>query len=160
MQRSANDCKWVIVMILKPADDKDAQIAELERLKKIVPSNRKGYIEQELRAMKSGLKGEREARYFIDFHMQKSEMMGVIHDLRLVIDERVAQIDHILIHRSLNIFVLETKNFHAGIKITDNGEFLRWNSYKKTFEGMPSPLAQNERHIAVLEDAFSSIEMP
>jgi hypothetical protein len=46
------------------------------------------------------------------------------------------------------------------MKITDDGEFLRWNDYKKTFEGMASPLAQNERHIEVLKDAFQAIEMP
>ena len=46
------------------------------------------------------------------------------------------------------------------IKITEEGEFLRWNDYKKTFEGMPSPLAQNERHIQVLQDVFAQIDMP
>lgn len=86
--------------------------------------------------------------------------MAVIHDLRLVIDGRVAQIDHLLIHRTLDVFVLETKHFHAGLKITENGEFLRWNRYKKAYEGMSSPLAQNERHIEVLKDAFHRIDMP
>jgi hypothetical protein len=57
--------------------------------------------------------------------------MAVIHDLRLDIDGRVAQIDHLLIHRSLNCFVLETKQVHAGLKITETGEFLRWNDWKR-----------------------------
>jgi hypothetical protein len=63
-------------------------------------------------------------------------------------------------HRSLNVFAVETKSFHAGLKITEEGEFLRWNDWKKTYEGMSSPLAQNERHIAILKDAFNQIEMP
>ncbi|MCX7177082.1 MAG: hypothetical protein NT159_24810 [Proteobacteria bacterium] len=46
------------------------------------------------------------------------------------------------------------------MKITDEGEFLRWNDYRKTFEGMASPLAQNERHIEVLKEAFGFLEMP
>ena len=85
---------------------------------------------------------------------------AVIHDLRLEIGGRTAQIDHLLIHRTLNVFVLESKHFHSGLKISDIGEFLRWNDFKKNYEGMPSPLAQNERHITVLKEAFERLEMP
>lgn len=37
---------------------------------------------------------------------------------------------------------------------------MSWNAFKKCFEGMSSPFAQNERHIAVLNDAFARIDMP
>lgn len=147
-------------MILKEADNKDALIAELERLMVNAVGDRRTKIEQELRLVCAGLKGEQEASYFIDFDMKVSTQTGVIHDLRLVVDGRVAQIDHLLIHRTLNIFVVETKHFHSGVKITEEGEFLRRNAYKKTYEGMASPLAQNQRHIDVLKDAFSSIDLP
>jgi hypothetical protein len=147
-------------MLLKMADRKDTAIAELERLAAVAPANRKADIEQELRNMRSGLRGEQEAAYQIDFHLKESKRTVVIHDLRLDIAGRIAQIDHILIHRTLNVFVLETKHLHAGIKITEEGEFLRWSDYRKTYEGMASPFAQNDRHIAVLKDAFAQIEMP
>ena len=84
----------------------------------------------------------------------------VIHDLRLKVNNRVAQIDHLLIHRTLNIFVLETKWLHSKMKITEQGDFLIWNNYKKDYDGMASPFAQNERHITVLADAFNKIDMP
>lgn len=45
----------------------------------------------------------------------------------------------------LQCFVLETKHFRDGLKITEEGEFLRFNGYTKRYEGMPSPIAQNER---------------
>lgn len=147
-------------MLLKAADRKDDQIAELERLVSIAPADRKAKIEQELRAVRAGLKAELEAAYLIDFHLKDSKNTLVIHDLRLEVGERVAQIDHLLLHRTLTAFVLETKSFHAGLKITEDGEFLRWNDYKKTFEGMASPVAQNERHIVVLKDAFKQIDLP
>src|SRR5437016_1060418 len=114
-------------MLLKTADRKEAAIAELERLKVVAPANRKADIEQELRIMRAGLRGEEEAAYLIDFHLKESKRTVIIHDLRLEIGGRVAQIDHILIHRTLNVFVLETKHLHAGIKITEEGEFLRWS---------------------------------
>lgn len=147
-------------MLLKSADKKDEQIAELEWLLSIAPSDKKAKIEQELRNIRAGLKAEQEAAYLIDFHLKDSKNTLVIHDLRIEVGGRVAQIDHLLLHRTLTAFVLETKSFHAGLKITEEGEFLRWNGYKKTYEGMASPLAQNDRHIVVLKDAFNQIDMP
>ncbi|WP_459572588.1 nuclease-related domain-containing protein, partial [Cupriavidus sp. 8B] len=147
-------------MLVKKTDEKVSQISALEALIAAGEGRHIKHAEEELRKARAGIKGEQEAAYLIDFHFEKSKNTAVVHDLRLEIGGRVAQIDHLLVHRTLNVFVLETKRFHAGFKITDEGEFLRWNDWKKTYEGMPSPLAQNERHIAVLQDVFSEIEMP
>lgn len=148
-------------MILKEADSKQPQIDVLNHLISIAPSNIKPKIERELKMLLAGIKGESEAAYHLDFHFKASKNTIVIHDLRLVYDDRVAQIDHLVIHRTLNIYVLETKHFNSGFKISDNGEFLQWNNYLKKFEGMASPIAQNERHIAVLKDLFNDvIEVP
>lgn len=149
-----------LTMLLKSADKKDEQILTLERLVSIAPSDNKTKIEQELRNVRAGLKGEQEAAYLIDFGIKDSKNTLVIHDLRLEVDGRVAQIDHLLLHRTLTVFVLETKSFHAGLKITEDGEFLLWNSFKKSYEGMASPVAQNDRHISVLKDVFELIDMP
>jgi hypothetical protein len=147
-------------MLLKKSDDKQGAIAELEALVSASSGPVKTRIETELRNLRAGLKGEQESAYLTDFHYAAKDKWVVIHDLRLEIGGRVAQIDHLLINRMLDVWVLETKHFHAGIKITEDGEFLRWNAYKGNFEGMASPLAQNERHLAVLKDVFKSIEMP
>ncbi|NVN99194.1 MAG: NERD domain-containing protein [Geobacteraceae bacterium] len=147
-------------MILKNADSRERDIAELERLLLIAPKTARQKIEQELRAVRAGAKGEQESAYLIDFDFKDAQRTVVIHDLRLEINGRVAQIDHLLIHCSMNFFVLETKHLHAGMQITEEGEFKQWNDFKKTYEGMASPLAQNERHIAVLKDAVARIELP
>lgn len=147
-------------MLIKSADDKSPQIAALEFLltQPLGPLVKK--VEEELRILRAGIKVEQDAAYLIDFDFKDSLNSVVLHDLRFEINGRVAQIDHLLIHRTLNVFVLETKAFHAGLIITEQGEFLRWNDWKKTFEGMASPLAQNERHITVLKSVFEQIEMP
>jgi hypothetical protein len=147
-------------MLLKSSDDKTPFIQELERLWAIAPVDRQPSIKQEIRCMMSGSKGERESAYLIDFHFKDFKNHAVIHDLRLEIGGRVAQIDHLLINRLLEVFVLESKNAHTGFKVTEEGEFLRWNDFKKTYEGMASPFAQNDRHIEVLKDAFGQIDMP
>jgi hypothetical protein len=146
-------------MLIKEADDQSNAMAGLERLAAGTGPEAKR-AKTELRNRKAGLKGESESAYLIDFDYGNSPNWAVIHDLRLEHGGRTAQIDHLLINRWMEFFVLETKQFHAGVKITDDGEFLRWNNFDKHYEGMPSPLQQNERHIAVLSDVVSGIEFP
>lgn len=141
-------------MIVKKADDKSAALANLESLLLGADSRKQKFIEDELRMMRAGIKGEQESAYHIDFDFGESELTSVIHDLRLVIGGRVAQIDHLIVHRTQKFYVLETKSFSHGLKITDEGEFLRWNDWKKTYEGMASPIEQNRRHVEVLNQAL------
>lgn len=146
-------------MLIKSADDQSAVIKELEQLATGTGTDAKRAAE-DLRKRKAGLRGEAESAYLIDFEFGPARNWAVTHDLRVEHEGRVAQIDHLLINRWMEVYVLETKHFHAGVKITEDGEFLRWNQYKRTFEGMPSPLMQNERHIAVLRDVLSTIDLP
>lgn len=146
-------------MLIKSKDDESAFLKELElRAAGTGPSAKQAA--SELRIRKAGLKGEAESAYLIDFHFERSPNWAVIHDLRLEHRGRTAQIDHLLINRWLDIYVLESKHFNAGLKITQDGEFLRWDDYRKTYTGMASPLEQNERHIAVLRDVTQTLEWP
>lgn len=149
-------------MLIKIADNKSTNLMLLERLLTYpnLTDIQKKNIEQELRFLKAGLKTEADVQYLIDFDFKDSKNYAVIHDLRLEVNGRVAQIDHLLINRTLDTFVLETKSFHAGLKINDNGEFLKWNSYKKVFEGMASPIEQNQRHLKVLQEALTQLDLP
>ena len=148
-------------MLIKTADDRSAELARLEAAIALAnePRARKR-LQADLAIRKAGLKGEAESTYHIDFHFAQSPNWAVIHDLRIEYGGRVAQVDHLLVNRWLEIYVLETKHFHSGLKITEEGEFLRWSDYRKTYEGMASPLLQNDRHITVLEEAVESIELP
>lgn len=146
-------------MLIKEAEDPSEVIAALEARAAKPGANRRGATAN-LARRKAGFKGEAESTYFINFDFADSPNWAVLHDLRLEHGSRTAQIDHLLINRWMEFFVLETKHFRSGIKITDDGEFLRWNDYKKRYEGMASPLQQNERHIAVLSDVIREIELP
>lgn len=146
-------------MLIKSADDQSVELQALEQ-RAAGKGSDATKATKELRIRRAGLKGERESAYLIDFDYAGSPNWAVIHDLRLEHGSRTAQIDHLLINRWMDVYVLETKHFHAGIKITEDGEFLRWNNYKKSYEGMASPLEQNERHIQVLKDVMAQIELP
>jgi hypothetical protein len=148
------------VMLIKKADDKSQQLADLERRANGDGPDAK-YAKADFNKLKSGIKGEQDAAYLIDFdYGDTNKNWCVIHDLRLEHAGRVAQIDHLLINRFMDFYVLESKHFNDGIRITEAGEFERWSSYKSVYEGMASPLEQNERHIKVLEGVVGDIDMP
>jgi len=152
--------RWGLGVLIKPMDDRAAELAELEHAVASLQGKAQQRAAADLRQRRAGLKGEQDAAYLIDFHYGASKHRAVIHDLRLEHAGRVAQIDHLIITRWLDCYVLESKHFHAGIKITEQGEFLRWNDFKRTFEGMESPLEQNQRHIAVLKDVMATLDLP
>jgi len=147
-------------MLIKPFDDRHEELENLEQLAKTGRGDAVKQAARDLAIRAAGIKGERESAYLIDFHFGASNNWAVIHDLRIEYNGRVAQIDHLLINRWMECYVLETKHFRDGVKITEHGEFMRWNSFKRSFEGMPSPLEQNDRHIAVLRDAMKTIDLP
>lgn len=147
-------------MLIKSMDNREREVAELGRIAASLTGSEAQRATTELRRRQAGLKGEREAAYQIDFHFRPSQNHAVIHDLRVECNGRTAQIDHLILTRSMECYVLESKHFHAGIKITEEGEFLRWDDFRRTYVGMESPLLQNERHIAVLRDVVCTLDLP
>jgi len=83
-------------MIIKKMDSRQEEIAELTALlkDKLIPYQR-FLIERELKAIRSGVSGEKEAAYYIDFYFKNSRNWAVIHDLRLEHESQVAQMDHL-----------------------------------------------------------------
>ena len=149
-------------MIIKEADEKKSQIVTLEALaaRLDASSDVRRRIEQEIRNIRSGIKGEEEAAYEINFHFGATKNYAVIHDLRIEVEGRVAQIDHLLIGRFLDIWVCETKSFCEGIAINEQGECSQFYNNKPS--GMPSPFEQNKKHIMVLGALFKTgmVQLP
>ena len=109
-------------------------------------------IESEIWSIRLGAKAETDAAYLIDFDLRDSPHWAVIHDLRLEVDGQVAQIDHLVISRMLEVFVCESKSFTGGVKVNEHGEWVTFRERKPV--GIPSPVEQNRRHIAVIERAI------
>ena len=142
-------------MLIKSADDNAQAVETLTALldrKNLRGSTRK-LIEQELRNIQAGSKGERDAAYEIEFYYATSPNVTTIHDLRLEFGGRVAQIDHLIINRFLDIWVCESKSFAQGVAINEHGE---WSAYYgRSSRGIPSPIEQNNRHVAVLQEVLA-----
>lgn len=142
-------------MILKKKAPRDNDIIELERLLSLPLSAKQRFlIELELKSIRSGDHNEQSSAYYIDFKLKDSKNWAIIHDLRIEHRDAVAQIDHLLINRFLEIYVLESKNYYYGVKITDNGEFMAWSG--KAYHGIESPIEQNKRHVELLKKTIDA----
>lgn len=148
-------------MIIKEFDDFSRQqdILELNALLKLpyLSESQKTKISQQIRKIHSGIKGEKEAVYQINFHFRPSKNWAVIHDLRLEFEGNVAQIDHLLINRMMEIYICESKYFNEGITINEHGECTMY--YQGKPRGIPSPIEQNNHHKLLLQRLFKSDEI-
>lgn len=141
-------------MLIKSKDGRLEDIQELNRLLSLnITAKQRFLIERELKCLVSGERNEQNSAYYLDFRYKDSLNWALIHDLRIEHRDRVAQIDHLLISRFLDVYVLESKNYYYGIKITEEGEFLVWSG--KGYQAIESPFEQNQRHIQALQ---SSVE--
>ena len=143
-------------MLIKKADDRSADVDTLRGLaaRPDASQETRRRIEQEIRNIQSGMRGEAEAAYEMEFHYGASKNWMIVHDLRLECGGRTAQIDHLLVNRFLEIYVCESKRFSEGVAVNEQGEFAAFYGGKP--HGVPSPLEQNRRHMAVLEAVFKT----
>lgn len=143
-------------MIFKQKDSLDGQLQYLEQALQRAPGPERQRYEKELAQVRAGAKGEQETAYHIDFHLKPNPNWAVIHDLRLEWNGRVAQVDHLLIDRFLDIYVVESKSFRTKIRHANGGwERLNFNHW----EGIQCPVEQNQRHILVLGDLIEQTKM-
>lgn len=141
-------------MIFKKIDDKSVQINQLEELLKMSQSEaQKRLIASQLKKVKSGYEAEKENAYYLDFELEKSENLIILHDIRIEHDGRSAQFDHILISR-FGIEILESKSSTGSMSINSDGSIVIKNAkYTNTF---PNPLEQSRRHGLVLRDFIAA----
>jgi len=147
-------------MILKHREDRNASIAALERLMAHPAATRHDVerLRQQIDAIIKGDMSEGKAAIELDTHWGHSANCIIIHDLRIELDGLVAQIDHLLINRVLDVWVLESKRLANGIKVQDNGECLTFNGRYPI--AIDSPIEQNRRHVRMLDRLFASGAIP
>lgn len=135
-------------MIVKPADGRTNDLETLRGLLAIADPPTARRIEQEIRQIKAGIRGEEEAAYEMRVHWGDHPGRMILHDLRIEYEGLVAQIDHLMIDRFLDVWVCESKHFAEGVSINEHGEFTAFFGSKPY--GVPSPIEQNTKHIAIL----------
>src|SRR5688572_1349726 len=108
-------------MQIKAADNRHEQIAQLTALlaRRDLQRSTRELIEREIRAIKTGQRGEADAAYHIEFYARGNPDMMTLHDLRLQCNGRVAQIDHLIVTRSFEFWVCESKRFGDEVAINE-----------------------------------------
>lgn len=119
--------------------------------------HQKFLIERELRILKSPLTGKLNSTHFLEFYYKDNRDWALIHDLRIENNGCAAQFDHVLINRSFKFFVIESKNFSYGVKITEDGEFLVYDGNR--YQQIPSPIDENKKQVEVLESILHENEI-
>lgn len=146
-------------MLIKSADDKSKRLALLEDLQKstLLDIKQKKWLREELMRCRKGIQGEKESAYYLDSYFKGADTHVVLHDLRLVVDGDVAQIDHLVLARGGAVYLLETKNYAGNLEVNQYGEFTA--SYDDERFGIPSPLEQSKRHERVLARLMETLGM-
>ena len=147
-------------MILKSADDKSKRLQLLEELQRspMLDDYQRRWLRDQLPRERKGIQGEKDSAYYLDQYFKHGENHVVIHDLRLVVDGDVAQIDHLIINRAFGIYLIETKNYAGNLSINEHGEFTAEYDNGVRF-GIPSPLEQSQRHERILVKLLERLEI-
>lgn len=149
-------------MQIKAAVDPTRDIVALERLlaRPDIRGAVRSEIEDELRKIRAGVTGERDAAREIELNFGRSRNFMTIHDLRFEVDGYPAQIDHLILNRLGEIWVCETKHFAEGVKVDEHSEWYRF--WRRKPIGMASPIEQNRRHMLLLQRLFDDgrVERP
>lgn len=138
-------------MLFKKADDKLKRLQLLDELQAspVVDARQRAWLKEEYWRVRQGMEGERDAAFHMDSLLRDGPNTAVLHDLRLVLDDEVAQIDHLVFNRLMDFILVETKCYSGDVDINELGEFtVSYPSGRR--HGVPSPLAQSERHARVL----------
>ncbi len=145
-------------MLLKSADDKAKRLALLEELQRspLLDRRQRDWLRDECHRTKRGIAGERDAAHYLDNYLKDDPDRALLHDLRFKVDGDVVQIDHMVITRSLYVYLLETKNFNGNLRINEFGEFSVEYPGERVF-GIPSPLEQSRRHEGPLRKLFETL---
>lgn len=147
-------------MLIKSADDKSKRVALFKDLQNspLLDQWQKDRLRDELSRLQRGIQGEKDSAHYLNNYFRIGINHAVIHDLRIEVDGEVAQIDHLLINRMLDIYMLETKNFSGEVTITPHGEFSVEYRGERTYN-IPSPIEQSKRHENVLRRLLTKLQI-
>lgn len=139
-------------ILLKEESYMDTYISEMLKLKSNASDSFKEQIDDKLKLIKWGKKGEDS----ITYQLKSSGLdMYILHDIYYESKLINAQIDFLVITRK-HIYVIESKYLSGNIEIDSMGNFKRTNIKNNSGPtGIESPVTQNEKHLLVLNELIN-----
>lgn len=103
--------------------------------------------------VRAGEEAEKQMAFYLQRNFSKSKDIFLLNDLRIVHDNDVAQIDHLVISK-FGLFIIESKSVYGKISINKQNEWSRsYNNQTREF-GMPSPVLQAEAQSKILREVL------
>jgi len=137
-------------MIIKNKDNNQDSIDYLsDLLERDFPDEKKSLIEREIKSLYAGSSDEGTAAHFLNLEFKQSKNWVLIHDLRLQHNDDIAHIDHLLIGRDMDVFVIDSRNYTYDVAISEKGEFSYF--YNSAPYATSSPIEQNKKWIKLLD---------
>lgn len=99
--------------------------------------------------IRTGENAERQMAHYLKRAFGDASDVYVFNDLRLVLRDEVAQIDHLVVHR-WGFAIVESKSVTGRLRVNDQLEFVRVFGHKQV--GIPSPIEQARRQAMLLRD--------
>jgi hypothetical protein len=97
----------------------------------------------------AGLKAELQMAHYLKRAFEKDEKIFVLNDLRIEHNGEIAQIDHLILTK-FGFIIIESKSVTGKIEVN---KFYEWKRiYQDNERGMPSPIEQGKRQMALLLD--------
>lgn len=147
------------VMLIKEKDGIELQLGELHHLlgtAKLSAAQR-DKVQDEIKQTKVAAHGEEKAACYINYKLRDSNDYAVLHDLRLEHEGRVAQIDHLLVNRYLDVVLIESTTLSTALRVDEHGEFeVRTRS---SWKGIESPVERSHRYALVLEAVIAALDL-
>jgi hypothetical protein len=147
-------------MLLKSADEKSHFVTQLQDIlaHPSLARERKPFVEREIRALQSQIETQVQSSKAIDEFLETSEQVVVLHDLRLPCNGRTVTVDHLLINLALEVVVLSTQMYTAGLKISSRGDFEKIVAGRSS--PTPNPLDDALRALEAVKEACRGISWP
>lgn len=138
-------------------------VSKLRELLENLPAShpKRKFIEADLYRLLSGQSGEKGVAYHLKFWYKDDPDVVVVNNLRLEFNGRSAQIDHLVAVPS-GFLVLESKSLPLKIIIEKDGNWYKVkqkDNNREVMEGMYNPAEQNNRHITVIKDILTALQI-
>jgi len=142
------------------SDDRQADITELMVLREETRDQKvRNTIDTHLKRIRAGLAGERNVAYFLQMAYGQDPDIFVLHNLRFETPRGVVQLDHVVITKKRQLYLLETKSMRTGIVRDKDGRWYQQygpeGQYRKP---MSDPIEQGMRHVDLVCEMLDEIE--
>ncbi|GAB2944289.1 nuclease-related domain-containing protein [Aquaspirillum soli] len=137
-------------MLAKKPDALDAPLAALQSLRQGAQPDDLPFIDIGLRDYVGCAKASMAVVKMLEADFTRGSNWLVLHDLTLRVGEHYARIDHLLINRNFDVFILDSALGSSLIKVDGKGAFSRQCPGQTRFVAIDSPLDQMARRMALL----------